>query len=250
MKLEPESAHNKATHGSCIQQLSWGCHWFQALVRAKLGYVTYSLGATLHFAQDFCEHAINVTGVGKVPEIRHLLKGHFTHETESPWPVHSKHSHWWKRRSRSKVASHYAGGINGVCECKMDVNSTWIPTYMASNGSCFMVNCIIFKKPLVGGRPNTKPGDHGTPNAHNRWFILFHHVWRPAWIYRNSLKYHLVEGPGTYGFTLHSRIRDLTTWFEGVLGRPLDAFFRALTISWSWLLVRVWSGPKYTKDDI
>ena len=24
-------------------------------------------------------------------------EGHFTHETESPWPLHFKHSHWWKR---------------------------------------------------------------------------------------------------------------------------------------------------------
>jgi len=32
------------------------------------------------------------------------------------------------------------------------------------------------QKPLFGGTPNTKPGDHGTPNAHNRCFILLHHV--------------------------------------------------------------------------
>ena len=38
---------------------------------------------------------------------------------------------------------------------------------------CFMVAWIIFKKPPFGGRPNTKPGDHGTLNVHNRWFILF-----------------------------------------------------------------------------
>ena len=30
-----------------------------------------------------------------------------------------------------------------------------------------------FQKPPLEGRPNTKPGDHGTPNAHNHWFILF-----------------------------------------------------------------------------
>ena len=39
-----------------------------------------------------------------------------------------------------------------------------------------------FSKPPLGGRPNTKPGDHGTPNAHNPWFILFYHVWGSAWI--------------------------------------------------------------------
>ena len=30
-----------------------------------------------------------------------------------------------------------------------------------------------FQKPPLEGRPNTKPEDHGTPNAHNRWFILY-----------------------------------------------------------------------------
>jgi hypothetical protein len=56
-------------------------------------------------------------------------KAHFTHETESPWPLHFKHSHWWKRRVRSKFASHYAWGTTGACECSMDVKSTWIPTW-------------------------------------------------------------------------------------------------------------------------
>ena len=31
--------------------------------------------------------------------------------------------------------------------------------------------------------------------------------------------------------------------FGGVLGRPLSNIVWALTICWSWLLVRVWSGP-------
>ena len=34
-----------------------------------------------------------------------------------------------KKRSQSKFASHYTWGTNGVCECKMDVKSTWIPTW-------------------------------------------------------------------------------------------------------------------------
>ena len=49
--------------------------------------------------------------------------------------------------------------------------------HMASNGSCFMVTWTIFKNRLLEvSRPNTKQGDHGTLNAHNRWFILFYHV--------------------------------------------------------------------------
>ena len=57
-----------------------------------------------------------------------------------------KHSHWWKTWSRSKsVASHYAQGTNGVCECKMDVE-VYMDSYMATNGSCFMVTWTILKK--------------------------------------------------------------------------------------------------------
>ena len=37
----------------------------------------------------------------------------------------------------------------------------------------------LFSYPPLGGRPNTKPGDHGTPNAHNCWFILVYHGWGP-----------------------------------------------------------------------
>jgi hypothetical protein len=45
----------------------------------------------------------------------------------------------------------------------------------------------LFQKPPLGSRPNTRPGDHGTPNAHTCWFILFYHAW---WLRmnKNSLK--------------------------------------------------------------
>ena len=77
------------------------------------------------------------------------IEGHFTHETESPWPLHFKHSHWWKRRSRSKfTTSHYAWGTNGVRERKMDVK-VYMGSYMASNGSWFMVTWILFKNRLL-----------------------------------------------------------------------------------------------------
>ncbi len=96
--------------------------------------------------------------------------------------------------------------------------------YMASNGLCFMVTWIISQKPPLASKPNTKPGDHGTPNAHNFSFILFYHVWGPAWIeiYWNSIwlraRSHMTSHY-TWGSvtTLHD--------FGGVLGRPLDTFF-------------------------
>ena len=114
------------------------------------------------------------------------IQGHFTHEIESPWPLHFKHSHWWKRRSQSKFAFHYAWGTNGVCECKMDVKCTWIPTWHQM--TMFHDHLDYFHtKPPLGGRSNTKSGDHCTPNAHNRWLILFYHVWGPR-MNRHSLK--------------------------------------------------------------
>ena len=91
--------------------------------------------------------------------------------------------------------------------CKVCMDS-----YVASNGSCFMVTCVIFKKPPLGGRPNTKPGECGTLNTHNRWFILLCHVWGPTWIkiHWNSI---LVKDPVTYDFTLYLSVHDHTTWF-------------------------------------
>jgi hypothetical protein len=71
------------------------------------------------------------------------------------------------------------------------------------------------KSPLGGGRPNTKPEDHGTPNAHNRWLILFYHVWRPAWI----------EIPwNDIWLRAQSHMTSLLE-FEGILWLSLDTFF-------------------------
>ena len=107
-------------------------------------------------------------------------KGHFTHETESQWPLHFKHSHWWKRRSMwSKFASDYAWGTNGVYECKVDVTSTWIPTWHQMGR---------FRKPPLGGRPNTKPRDHGNSKCSQPsiYFIFSCVRTRMNRYYRNS----------------------------------------------------------------
>ena len=40
----------------------------------------------------------------------------------------------------------------------------------------FHAHLEYFQKPPLEGRPNTKPGDHDTPNAHDRRFILFYHL--------------------------------------------------------------------------
>jgi hypothetical protein len=46
----------------------------------------------------------------------------------------------------------------------------------------FHGHLYYFQKPPFGGRPNIKLRDHDTPNAYNRWFILFYHVQGPAGI--------------------------------------------------------------------
>jgi hypothetical protein len=108
-----------------------------------------------------------------------FTKGHFTRETESPWPLHFKHSHWWKRRSRSKFAPHLIA-LRGQRRMWMqDGCEVYMDSYVASNGSCFMVT---FQKPPLGGWPNTKLRDHGTLHAHNLWFILFYHMWGSKWL--------------------------------------------------------------------
>ena len=77
--------------------------------------------------------------------------GHFTHEAQSPWPLHFKHSLWWETWSRSESTSHYAWGTNGGSmwmQCKTDVK-VYMDAYMASNGSRFMVTWTSIKNRLV-----------------------------------------------------------------------------------------------------
>ena len=103
-----------------------------------------------------------------------------------------------------------------------------------------------FQKPPFGGRPTTKLGDHGTPNAHNCWYILFYHAWGPAWI---EIHWNSIWLRARSHMTSHFTWRLVTTKhdFGGVLGESLDTFFGALKISWSWLLAHVWSGPNLHK---
>ena len=171
-----------------------------------------------------------------------LRATHFTHKTASPWPLHFKHSHWWKRRSRSKFASHYAWGTNGVCEYKMDV-IVYMDSYMASNESCFMVTWTIFKNYLldVGLTQNRET----TPlwmlttvdlfyfilceDPHEHKLIEIAFSWRPDHIW------------------LHTTLKDLWRHYmivEVCWDGLWTLFFWALTISWSRLLACVGNAPK------
>ena len=114
--------------------------------------------------------------------------------------------------------------------------------YMASNGSCFMATWIFFQQSPLGGRPNTKLGDHGTLNAHNHKLILLYQVWGPTWI---DIHWNCIWLRAWSHMTSQDTWGSVTTLhdFGGVLGWPLDIFFWALTILWSQLWARVRSGP-------
>jgi hypothetical protein len=100
-------------------------------------------------------------------------------------------SHMRLRARTHYTASTLIGGKVGLIQVRFTLRlrdqwSTWmqdgckvyIGSYMTSNGSWFMFHGHLdyFQKPLLGGRPNTKPGDHGISNAHNRWFNLFYFI--------------------------------------------------------------------------
>jgi hypothetical protein len=80
-------------------------------------------------------------------------KGYFTHVIKGLWPLYFKHSHWWKRWSRSKFDSHCSWGTNGRSECKMDVKSRWICTGHQIDHVSWSLG--LNQKPPPGGRPNT-----------------------------------------------------------------------------------------------
>ena len=88
----------------------------------------------------------------------------------------------------------------------------YVDFYMGIKWITFHGHWDSFQKPPLGGRPNTKIRDHGTPNAHNHWYNLFYHVWGLAWI---RIHWNRIWLRAQSHFTLHLRICDHTTWFEG-----------------------------------
>jgi hypothetical protein len=124
--------------------------------------------------------------------------------------------------------------------CKVYTNS-----YMASNDPCFMVTWTKCKNHLldVGLTHNRETMALRTLTTID--FILFYHVRGPAWI-KKFIERAFGWGPGH-------------TWLHTTLEGPCPhyiilkvcwnglwtLFFWALTILWSRLLARVWSGPKY-----
>ena len=155
-----------------VSMIKYLCKFLFSYLALKLHY-TLDSTKTLVFARRPPSHGINNKTHWAFTNSRPL-------PTWDPWPIHFKHSHWWKRWSQSKFASHYAWGTNAICECKMNVKSTWLPTWHQMDHVSWSL--ALFFKITSWSRSNTKPGDQSTPNAHNHWFILFYHVWGSAWI--------------------------------------------------------------------
>jgi hypothetical protein len=168
----------------------------------------------------------------------HQTRGHFPHETESPWPCHFKPSHWCGKgepvqvrcftlRWRDQWSMWMQDGCKSLHEILHGIE--WI---------MFHGHLEYFQKPPTG--------DHGTPHVHNRQFIIFYHVWGPPWV---KVHWYSIWLRVLSHITSHDIWGSVTTLhdFGGyrMLGRHLDTFFWALTISGSWLLAHVWSGPHY-----
>ena len=169
-------------------------------------------------------------------------KGHFTHETESPLPIHFKHSHWWKWRIRSKFTSHYAWGTNRVCERKMDIKSTWIPTWHRMD---HVLCWTILKNHLLEGGLTQKQEAMALwmlavvdlfyfnmcEGPYELSFIKIEFGWgsSPLWLHTT------LEGPWPHYYMILEVGWDGGLW---ILSLGLSQL-----ISWSRLLARVWSGP-------
>ena len=172
-------------------------------------------------------------------------KGHFTHESESPWPLALQALSLVEMSEPVQVCftlrlrDHRSVWMQDGCRVDMD-------SYVVSNGSCFMVTWTIFKNCLleVGLTQNWETVALRTLITVGLFYFIMCEV--PAWIeiHWNSI-----------WLRVRSHVTSHYTWgsvtalhgFGGDLGRPLDTFFWALTILWSRLLVHVWSGPKTPK---
>ena len=179
----------------------------------------------------------------------YLLEGHFTHETESPWPAHFKHSRSpqgeWHTTSESLGPSLLHATLEGPIK---HVNARWMEGLHGFlhgiKWISFMVAWTIFKDHLleVGLTQNQEIIAFqmltivdlfyfitcaGGP--HEWTFIEIAFGWGPRHIWLRTT----LEGPWPH--YIHG--------FGGTLGRSLDNFFWALTISRSRPLALVGSGP-------
>ena len=138
--------------------------------------------------------------------------------------------------------------IQDGCKVYMD-------SYMASYGSCFMATWIIFKNHLLEvNLTQTKRSWHSECSQPLIYFIL---SCMKTCMNRHSLKWHLIEGLVTHGFTLHFRFCDHTRWFWKWLGTAFGHFFGLSQFHGhgSWLVCEValksggWVACKATESE-
>ena len=126
----------------------------------------------------------------------------------------------------------------------------YMDSYMASNGSCFMVTWTIFKNHLleVGLTQNWETMTLQTLTTVDLFYFIMCED-------PHEYKF-MVEGPVTYDFTLHLRIHDHTTWFwrcvETAFGHYLlgsqNFMVTALSSCVKWPIVHV-SGDHWSKHE-
>ena len=122
----------------------------------------------------------------------------------------------------------------------------YMESYVASNGSRFMVTWIIFEHHILQVCRTQILGDHVTWNLTNVELLYFLMCEDLTWI---EVRWNSIW------LTAQSHMTSCYTWgpvatlhdFGSVVGRPLDTFFWALIISWSRLLGRVYSGPSHMR---
>ena len=179
-----------------------------------------------------CPKIFRITGVSVS-----YTNGHFTHETESPWPLHFKHSHWWTRWSRwSKfAASHYAWGTKGVCGCKMDAKSTYMASYGAPNEYVSWSLGLFFKNHLL------EVGRHGLSqfHGHGSWLVCevslnmtfsviryFMSLWQLFWMTLMRNKWANIIMDGEEFICWPKPYLLLSTTFDETLSWMMDEFIR------------------------
>ena len=142
--------------------------------------------------------------------------------------------------------------------CLTDQQSMWMQdgcnvymeTYMASNGSCFMVTWTILKSHLLKEGLTQNRHTMALKNAHNHWLILIYHAWGPTWreihwnnIWlrtRSHMTSHYTWGPAT---TLHALGGVCRTAFWHFLLGSHNIMVTALGSCVRWPL-----GPLHTQD--
>ena len=124
----------------------------------------------------------------------------------------------------SSLPSHCTWETAGVSMWMQDGCKVYTNSYMASNGSCFMVIWTIFKNHLVEVDLKQNRETMALRMLITVDFILFYHVWAPTWIEIHWNRIWL---------RAYSHMASRYNWgpvpslhdFEGVLGRPSDTLF-------------------------